>query len=137
MYKKVLYIWKNQAGLSMVTAFIMFALLFPLAMILPDLILWGTGWYKAQSLMNEVAQSIGEHGGADSATIEVIQKRFAEAGLNPSQWELYLTRGPLIKGDQGIVAVRSTYKFKSVQHFFDIEMPVYASATYTSEVWAR
>src|SRR5690606_11872720 len=122
MFKRIVRIWNNQKGLSMVTALILFALLFPLAMILPDLVLWGTGWYKAQSVMNEVAQSRGEHGGAQDATIATIQKRFADAGLNTSQWELILTKGPLIKGDQGIVAVKSTYKFKSVQQFFDIEM---------------
>lgn len=137
MFKKIMRIWKNKRGLSMVTALVMFALIFPFSMILPDLFLWGTGWYKAQSVVNEIAQSLGEQGGAFPTTVDTIQKRFADSGLNPSQWDLILTSGPLIKGDQGIIAVESTYKFKSVESFFEIEFPVYASVTYTSEVWVR
>lgn len=137
MLRAIGNIWNNQKGLAMVTAFAIFILAFPFAMMIPDLVLWGTGWYKAQSIMNEIAQSLGEHGGGNDVTVQVIQERFAEAGLNPSQWDLYLTKGPLLKGEKGMVAVRSSYKFRSVEPFFEFVVPVYASATFTSEVWVR
>lgn len=137
MITKIRQLWGNQKGFAMITYLLIFALSFPIAMMLPDMILWGSGWYKAQSIINEVAQYLGEHGGATPETVEHLQLRFAEAGLNPSQWDLILTRAPLLYGEQGFIRVESSYHFKSVSMFFDLELPIYASATFTSEVLLR
>lgn len=134
---KIRKLWSNQKGFAMVTYLLIFALAFPIAMLLPDMILWGSGWYKAQSIMNEVAQYLGEHGGASPETVTHLQLRFEEAGLNPSQWDLTITPGPLLHGEQGAIRVDSTYQFKSVSMFFDLELPVYASALFTSEAFPR
>jgi len=124
--------------MAMVEYFLIFALGFPLVMFLPDLILWGTGYAKVQGIVNDTAQTLGEQGGADEDTVLYLQEVMKENGLDPAKWDLTLTAGPLPYNQKGGIALESTYTFNSLRAFgMNFSVPVYATATYVSQVWIR
>ena len=135
--KQMRNILKCQQGFGMVEFIVMFVVAFPLGMLIPDLALWGIAWIKSYAITNDTAQYLGEFGGAYYETLEYLQQRFADSGLNPSQWDLMLSQGPLQKGQQGVIAVRSSYTLTSLQPFLDITLPIESSATFTSQVFVR
>jgi hypothetical protein len=128
---------KCEQGFGMVEFIVMFVVAFPLGMLIPDIVLWGIAWIKAYNITNDTAQYLGELGGAYYDTILYLQQRFADTGLNPSQWDLVITQGPLQKGQQGVIAIKSSYTLTSVQPFLDITLPISTSSTFTSQVFIR
>jgi|GEM_PF-4663941 len=134
-------VWKSltdQKGFGMIEYLAISVIAIPFSLVIADFAIWGTGWMLANSIVNDTAQYAGEHGGADDATVDYMRERFANAWLDPSDWDLTLTRGPLQKGDQGIVAVQTTYTFRTLQPLgLDFTLNVPASATYTSNTFLR
>ncbi|UFJ41335.1 hypothetical protein LOK74_02010 [Brevibacillus humidisoli] len=129
---------RNQKGFTAIQYLLVFFFVFAFVMLLPDLMLWGGTWYSAQVVINDTSQFMGEHGGGTSETISYLQERFEKAGLDPAEWDLTITQGPILKGGQGVVAVSSTYQFFSLNFIgLHVEMPIGASSTFTSQLWVR
>ncbi|MBG9790979.1 hypothetical protein ABHN05_13150 [Brevibacillus laterosporus] len=129
---------RSQDGFLAIEYMVIFALIFPFVMLLPDFVQWGGNYVNAQVIVNDTAQKMGEHGGQLEGTVKYMEQRFASSGLDPAKWDLTLTSGPLFKGEEGIIEVSSSYRFKSLNIIgVKAEFPLKASATYTSQVWSR
>ncbi|CAI8942907.1 Pilus assembly protein [Brevibacillus sp. IT-7CA2] len=128
----------NDKGFGFIEYMVIFVVVFPIIMLMPDMVVWGGTWVKANGVINETAQFIGEHGGADSTTIAYLQQRFSESGLDPARWDLTISSGQVMKGDPLSIAVESSYSFNSLKMLgVEFQMPLRASATVPSQVWIR
>jgi hypothetical protein len=129
---------RNQSGFISIEYLIIFSLIFPFFILMGDFVQWGGKWLNAQVCINDTAQKMGEHGGLLDGTIPYLQQRFADAGLDPAEWDLTISAGPLAKGEEGVIAVSSTYTFKSLKIVgITAQVPLRASATFTSQIWMR
>ncbi|MED4353566.1 hypothetical protein P9265_14715 [Schinkia azotoformans] len=135
---RILKVFKNTKGFTIVEYLVIFAVAFPLALVIPDFILWGAGWYKVQGVVSDAAEYCEQHGGANLYTVEYISNRFIDAELNPGDWDLTLTTGPLPTGHKGIVAAESEYTFNSLKPLgLEFTVPVKAHRTFISNLFLR
>ncbi|WP_035298583.1 hypothetical protein [Brevibacillus thermoruber] len=89
---------RNQSGFISIEYLIIFSLIFPFFILMGDFVQWGGKWLNAQVCINDTAQKMGEHGGLLDGTIPYLQQRFADAGLDPAEWDLAISAGHWQKG---------------------------------------
>ncbi|WP_126430004.1 hypothetical protein [Brevibacillus marinus] len=135
MIKRIL---QNQKGFGFIEYMVIFVLVFPLVLFVIDLIVWGSKIFVVNGIIGDAADFMAMHGGANETTVTYLQQRFAEAGLDPSHWDLTISGGQKMRGDELSVAVESTYTFNSIRMIgIDLQFPIKASATVPSQVWIR
>lgn len=128
----------NQKGFAFVEYMVVFIIVFPLVLFAIDLIVWGSKVFVVNGIIGDGADFMAMHGGANESTVTYLQQRFAEAGLDPSRWDLTISGGQKMRGDSLSVAVESTYAFNSLRLIgIDLSIPIKASATVPSQVWIR
>ncbi|MDT3417161.1 hypothetical protein QO009_003056 [Brevibacillus aydinogluensis] len=129
---------KNEKGFAFIEYTVVFVLIFPFVILMPDFITWGTNLIKANAIINETIQFIGEHGGANETTVAYLEKRFTESGLDPAQWDLTISGGQRMKGEALSLAVESTYTFNSIKMLgINFTLPMKASASAPSQLFMR
>lgn len=138
MMKRVRRLLKNQHGFGFIEYMVLFVLIFPFVLFAIDLIVWGSKIFVVNGIIGDAADFMAMHGGANETTVAYLQERFAEAGLDPSNWDLSISGGQKMRGDSLSVAVESTYTFHSIRMIgIDLQFPIKASATVPSQVWIR